>query len=126
MTTANPTQGATKMTEIRDRRDRFDRRLLTLDNDTAAALRTWTNEHWTEIPGVGDGYSGVIGPYNPFFEVCEALWNASRTGGDRNPFIAGHEFGDEQEDGSRPTSYHLLVSTFGVEKVDGHGYRFRG
>ena len=112
--------------EIRDRTDRFGRRLLTIDDSTARQLRAWIKDNWTEILGVGDGYSALIAPGHEWHPTVEALHRVAQSGGDRHPFIAGHSFGDEQADGDQPSSYDTLISTFGVRYHRGEGYSFGG
>ena len=109
---------------IRDRIDRFGRRLLTIDDDRARELREWIRTHWTEIPDVADGYSATIGPTHPLYPTVDALARVAEAGDDRHPFIAGHSFGDEQADGEQPSSYDTLVCTFGVKRVGERSYRF--
>ena len=110
-------------TEIRDRTDRFGRRLLTIDDSTARRLRAWIQANWTEILGVGDGYSSLIAPGHEWYDVVDALHRVAQDGADPNPFIAGHSFGDEQENGEQPSSYDTLVSTYGV-RYRREGYEF--
>ena len=116
----------TTKTEIRDRTDRFGRRLLTIDDSTARQLRAWIQANWTEIYGVGDGYSATIAPGHKWYRTVDAIYQAAQSGGDRNPFIAGHSFGDEQNGGEQPSSYDTLVSTFGVRYRREEGYSFGG
>lgn len=110
--------------EIRDRTDRFGRRLLTIDDTAARDLRVWIRDNWTEIPDVADGYSATVGPSHRLYPLLDALHLASQEGDNRHPFIAGHSFGDEQAEGEQPSSYDTLVSTFGVTRVAERGYRF--
>jgi hypothetical protein len=105
------------------RRDRFGRRLLTIDDDLAREVRRWSIHTWTEIVGMADGYTETVGPSHRLYPVLDALYREAQGGDDPNPFIAGHSFAEEQADGSTPRDYSTLVSTFGVKRVAEHGYQ---
>ena len=81
---------------------------LVVPDEIALELKRWKNEHWNEIPGVGDGYSAT--PYtgtemHRWMAYLHAVQSATN---DDMPFIEGAGFR------FRTTDYDLLVSTCGI------------
>lgn len=87
--------------------DPHGRPVLWIDDHDARTLRRWIGDHWTEIHGVGAGYSSEIRPGHHLYELVHAIAQAA---GRTRPFICGRSMMPGTGDGP----YDVLVSTFGV------------
>lgn len=90
---------------------------LTIPDDDASRLRKWKADHWTEIPGVADGYSSC--PRRGTWEHRALAYLHSMQShllDDPHPFIEGESFSSmkDHHGHARPEAWDVFVSTYGV------------
>src|SRR3954454_12454932 len=61
--------------------DHLGRTILLIPDTEARRIHTWKDATWTEVAGVGYGYTEKVSPGHPMWELLSAIADASREAG---------------------------------------------
>jgi hypothetical protein len=102
---------------------------LAIPDDACRRLRAWKVAHWTEIPGVADGYSADVKRGTWEHRAMSYLHSVQSHVTDSMPFIEGETLASTGDQHGNGKNYDLLLSTCGIASHPSNpslGLHFRG
>ncbi len=89
---------------------------LVIPDDDVRRLVAWKRDHWTEIPGVADGYSAAPRRGSWEHRALSYLHSVQSHTTDSMPFIEGVGFGPSKDEHGNRADYGLLLSCSGISR----------